>query len=277
MKESFILTIADRAKHSQKTTKDKSTLIMKTIGITQIVQTSQPWRREKAVAALLCCLVTCSVLTTDAQVFTGWQAVDENTQVAYGVLSNVNVTLWGGNMKTAGSVVNGSYTGFASSSYFSPPLVQSDAIYFEPTTSLQRYRVDFSKPVQNPVIHLASLASILTFGSTNIARLSGKRTSSLCLVLWWGTTCQETLVMKPDPSAWMVCILLSPSPPYRRGLPTAHSCRSGNSRKHLNQGPHKRPSGRTELPNRAEQGLPNSISKKRRKRRLVFPGRRHGR
>jgi hypothetical protein len=157
---------------TRETATNRKTTIMNTANIKQSSEASSPRRSHGAVDALLCILIACPVLAARAQVFTDWQTLDENAQIAYGVLGSANVTLTGGNMKTAGSVLDGSSTVFASS-YFTPSLATSDSICFEATSAYQTYRVQFSQPVQNPVLHLGSLASIVTLETTNITRLSG--------------------------------------------------------------------------------------------------------
>jgi hypothetical protein len=105
-------------------------------------------------------------------VFTDWQKADLAAQTAEGDLDGVTVTLSGRLITEA--KLDSSSTFFDSDSFL-PKLAKSDHIVLQANTALQTYSVSFSAPVENPILHLASDSSILTFNTTNLTRLSGNR------------------------------------------------------------------------------------------------------
>jgi hypothetical protein len=104
--------------------------------------------------------------------FADWTAVSANT--ATGTLGTRSISLSGSHVSNApSSRVDGSSTVFASSD-FTPPLPTSDAIEFQGAAGYS-YTLDLGAPTPNPVIHLASLASTLDFGSgVSVQRISGE-------------------------------------------------------------------------------------------------------
>ena len=105
-------------------------------------------------------------------VFTVWNAIEGGTNRAEGVLGGVRVTLTSNSSEFPLAVAK-SLTVF-NQNLFSPPLETADVAYIvglpAPAAS---YTLAFSAPVKNPVLHLSSLASVLTFDATNLTKLSG--------------------------------------------------------------------------------------------------------
>ncbi|HEX6714941.1 MAG TPA: hypothetical protein VF066_16240 [Thermoleophilaceae bacterium] len=74
-----------------------------------------------------------------------------------------------------GSVFDGSYTGF-SDSRFTPSLASTDFVTLDVTPGTS-YALDFGAPVENPTLHLATIASILRFPTgTVVEKVSGEAT-----------------------------------------------------------------------------------------------------
>ena len=97
------------------------------------------------------------------QIFTDWTSVDTTNRIASGTLGSTSVTFTG---TSAGDIyfswLDGNYTGFSIAA-FTPSLVTSDALEFRGYPSSPTYTVTFGVPVFNPILHIATLASILTF------------------------------------------------------------------------------------------------------------------
>src|SRR3954452_22610670 len=106
-----------------------------------------------------------------AQDFTDWTAVAGN--VATGTLRGSAVTLSGTNVSPfPSSTLDGSSLVFGGPD-FTPPLPASDAIQINGATG-NAYTLQFATPVTDPVIHFASIASVIHFApGTVITRLSG--------------------------------------------------------------------------------------------------------
>jgi hypothetical protein len=103
--------------------------------------------------------------------FTDWTAADGTANTASGTVRGIGVAFTGSDLQ-GGSTLNGSFTGFSSSD-FSPPLPTSDALTIG-TQPGYSYELSFASPVDNPVLHLASLGSKLTFpAGTSVAKVSG--------------------------------------------------------------------------------------------------------
>ncbi|TQJ37716.1 hypothetical protein FBY34_7861 [Streptomyces sp. SLBN-115] len=110
---------------------------------------------------------------SDGLVFTAWENIGRERAV--GTLHGVEVSVEGPGI---GGVTDGTFTLFASP-YFSPPLPASDAVSL---TSLagSSFHLRFGVPVRDVVLHLASVASKITFPpGTAVTRVSGDPTFSL--------------------------------------------------------------------------------------------------
>jgi hypothetical protein len=118
--------------------------------------------------------ITVSVALLAAQApaaeFTDWTSVNPQTHIAEGVLGGVPVTLTG----------EGLYWGRTDSSSpafdsdrFSPRLPTSDVLSLAGTASHVDYVIRFGYPIEDPVLHVGSLASTLDFRTTNLVKLSG--------------------------------------------------------------------------------------------------------
>jgi len=120
-------------------------------------------------------LIFAAVLVTSgsafsATAFTDWATVNLQTHLAEGTLNGVAVSMSGDGLNYG--ITDGSYTGF-SLGLFSPPLSTSDALGIGGTSSGLAYTIVFAGPVRDPVFHIRSLGSTLTFNTTNITKLSG--------------------------------------------------------------------------------------------------------
>lgn len=107
--------------------------------------------------------------------FTDWTSIDSTAETASGVVLGASVLLSGGEID--GGVTSGSFTGF-DNVLFTPPLTTSDVVQIlgesESDGTGFAYTVTFGSTVVDPVLHLLSLASTLTFDSGPvITRLSG--------------------------------------------------------------------------------------------------------
>jgi hypothetical protein len=105
-------------------------------------------------------------------VFTDWQKADLAAQTVEGDLDGVRVVMSGGLISEA--KLDSSSTVFNSDS-FMPKLAKSDIIMLQFGPAIQTYVVRFSAPVLNPVVHLYSHGSVITFNTTNTTRLSGRK------------------------------------------------------------------------------------------------------
>ena len=107
--------------------------------------------------------------------FAEWSAV--SADVATGTLAGTPISLSGTHVSAPpASSVDGTATVFSGPS-FSPPLPTSDAIEIRGSSPAYDYTLDLGGPTPNPVIHLASLGSTLTFPSgTEITKVSGEDT-----------------------------------------------------------------------------------------------------
>ena len=104
--------------------------------------------------------------------FADWTTVGAN--VATGTLLGQSISLSGNHVDPA-SPLDGSSTVFASA-FFSPPLATSDAAVFYGSPGYT-YTLAFGAPVQDPVLHVSSLASTLQFpAGTQITKVSGEDT-----------------------------------------------------------------------------------------------------
>ena len=105
------------------------------------------------------CFTTSPALSST---FTDWTTINTDTSVAVGSIDGVSVVFSGSNLDTG--VTNGSSSAF-DSPLFTPPLPNSDLVGFRGSPAVYNYVLDFAIPVLDPVMHLGSLASILTFSS----------------------------------------------------------------------------------------------------------------
>jgi hypothetical protein len=126
----------------------------------------------KNATATLAIALALNIAPARAVDFTDWTSIDSSAHEAYGVLDGIAVTLSGTGV--TGSVTNGLFTGFSNPALFSPPLPSSDVVYIQGTRpSGQTYTVMFAAPVRDPIIHLKSLASTVTFSTEALAKRSG--------------------------------------------------------------------------------------------------------
>jgi hypothetical protein len=104
--------------------------------------------------------------------FNDWTSVSNN--VAFGTLLGSSITLAGNVVDPPPiSVLDGTSQMYVKS-YFSPPLANTDALQFRSGVGYS-YRLTFGTEVQDPVLHLESIASTLTFpAGTPVTRLSGE-------------------------------------------------------------------------------------------------------
>ncbi len=118
-----------------------------------------------ALLGTICLLAQASTIT-----FTDWTVVDTVNDMASGNLGGIAVSFSGYNIDYG--VTDDSFTGF-SMSLFTPPIANTDLVSFRGAPYTYNYVLTFSAPVKNPVFHFYSLASGLTFSTSNIIRLSG--------------------------------------------------------------------------------------------------------
>ena len=117
-----------------------------------------------------------TVTVIGAEAFTDWHTVDTTANRAVGTLGAATVTFTGTSISFG--VTDGSYTGF-DRAYFTPPLTSTDYVAFEAYASPATYVLEFDVPVTDPVIHLLSLASTMTFEQGTVVRLSGQPSFSV--------------------------------------------------------------------------------------------------
>jgi hypothetical protein len=105
--------------------------------------------------------------------FADWTAITGTTSLT-GTLLGHPIALTGGSISPAGgSVLDGSSTLFADTR-FSPSLPLSDAPEFRATDPPYSYVLSFGAPVVDPILHLHSVGSVLTFPSgARIVKRSG--------------------------------------------------------------------------------------------------------
>lgn len=137
---------------------------------------AQSWTRGGVwwLAAMLLLTTFCGPQRVLGQTFTDWTSA-AGTQAA-GTLGNVSVTIASSDSDVfVSSVLDGSSTVF-NDPLFTPALPMSDMLYIQGKQVPVTYTITFSQPVTNPVLHLASLASTLTFSGINPVKLSGQTT-----------------------------------------------------------------------------------------------------
>jgi len=122
--------------------------------------------------AMLAIALALNIAPARAVDFTDWTSIDSSAYEAYGVLDGIAVTLSGPDV--SGGVTSGLFTGFSNPALFSPPLPSSDFVSIQGTRpGGQTYTVMFAAPVRDPIIHLKSLASTVTFSTEALAKRSG--------------------------------------------------------------------------------------------------------
>jgi hypothetical protein len=131
-----------------------------------------------ALVSLTLAAATADSQTVDGVDFTDWTGVSANT--ATGTLLGHSITLaanpTGEIDPPPASTLDGSAPTW-NHSYFTPPLSRSDAIHFVASSPSYSYRLQFGAQVTNPILHLDSLGSTLSFaGSPSITRVSGEST-----------------------------------------------------------------------------------------------------
>lgn len=108
--------------------------------------------------------------TTAHATFTSWTSVDLSGNVAQGSMGPVTVTVSGGDL----SFFQQASTGFNDPT-FCPPLPTADLLELIATPTGHTYTITFSKPVHNPILHVRSLASTLTFSGETLIKLCGQQ------------------------------------------------------------------------------------------------------
>jgi hypothetical protein len=108
-----------------------------------------------------------------AQEFADWTTLSNGNTVLSGTLLDAPVMATGGPFHPA-TPLDGSSTQFSSAS-FSPPLARSDAPEMFGTDPPTTYTITFGTTVRDPILHLDTLASRLTFPvGTQITKRSGQ-------------------------------------------------------------------------------------------------------
>lgn len=143
---------------------------------------AREWTHALAVivGAVVACLAVLAISAREASSqsavaeFADWTGVSAN--VASGTLLGRPISLSGSHVSDPpASTVNGTSAVF-NETFFSPPLLASDAIEFRGFAGFS-YTLQFAAPVENPILHLDSLGSTLTFPvGTQITKLSGEAT-----------------------------------------------------------------------------------------------------
>jgi hypothetical protein len=106
-------------------------------------------------------------------VFTDWTSVDAQGNSASGTLGTIAVAISGGDIASA--VTDGSSPLFASPSHFTPAIPLGDFVEITGSfTSTFTYTITFSAPVADPILHVGSLASTITFSGITLTKLSGE-------------------------------------------------------------------------------------------------------
>ncbi|MFB6437326.1 hypothetical protein ACFCVY_11165 [Streptomyces sp. NPDC056411] len=110
------------------------------------------------------------IMPTEAQVFVDWTSRDSD-QKATGQLEGRTVTVTG---PLGEADLNGQSTVFGTPSVFTPPLPTSDAIELRSKPTDSDFEVDLGAAVEDAVIDLGSLGSIMTIDpDMTVERLSG--------------------------------------------------------------------------------------------------------
>ena len=111
-------------------------------------------------------------------VLTDWTSVDTVGDVALGNLQGNGVTLTGIDIPP-GSVINGT-SGRFNYPFFTPQLATTDEVRVQVKfNQTSNFNLAFDNPITDPVLHISSLASTLTFSGSTIARVSGQPSFSV--------------------------------------------------------------------------------------------------
>ncbi len=106
-------------------------------------------------------------------IFTDWTSVDIAGNSASGTLGTIAVAISGGDISFA--VTSGSSSLFADPAHFTPAIPSGDFVEFTGSfTSTFTYTITFSAPVANPILHVGSLASTITFSGITLTKISGE-------------------------------------------------------------------------------------------------------
>lgn len=126
-------------------------------------------RIPRVLATLL--LATSLVASTArAETFVSWTSVDLNANNATGTMGSVGVTFSGTDL----NFFQSNSTAFNGSA-FCPQLGSTDLVEFTATTGPgSNYTIQFSRAVHNPILHLRSVGSRLTFTGSSITPLCGQ-------------------------------------------------------------------------------------------------------
>lgn len=120
-----------------------------------------------------CLALTASASMASQIIFTDWTTISTTSHSATGDLGGVTVQVSGTGIN--GGVTNNGFTGFGNAN-FTPSLPTSDYVGISGSPASNTYTVSFSTPVWNPVLHFFSLASTLTFSTSDLTKLSGDPT-----------------------------------------------------------------------------------------------------
>jgi len=132
-----------------------------------------------------------SVLHSMLPPFVKWTSIDVGSDSAQGVLGPVHVTLTGGDI-TFGNTGGGTAFNY---SLFCPPLSSSGFVEFVGTNPSYSYTISFGSPIQDPILHIASLASVLTFSGVTLTKLCGQDNFTVS-----GGTVTGAFVNGPNPN-----------------------------------------------------------------------------
>jgi hypothetical protein len=106
-------------------------------------------------------------------VFTDWTSVDTTANSASGTLGGAAVEIAGGDINFA--LLDGSGAIFANSGVFSPAIPLSDWVEITGSfTTTFKYTITFGAAVTDPILHIGSLASTITFTGIPVTKLSGE-------------------------------------------------------------------------------------------------------
>jgi hypothetical protein len=123
--------------------------------------------------ALLLVFLAVFAPAAQAQEFADWTTLSDGNTVVSGTFLGAPVSVTGGQIHPS-SPLDGSSVEFASAD-FSPPLPRSDAPELFGTTPATTYTMTFGRTVRDPILHLFSLGSVLTFPpGTQIVKRSGQ-------------------------------------------------------------------------------------------------------
>lgn len=114
-----------------------------------------------------------------APILTDWASATSTS--SHGDLGGVTVTFSALSATINPGVVS-FFGGFSNPAIYSPPIAGTEAIAFEGDRGIAgfKYSVSFDAPVQNPILYIASLASVLTFDSgISLTKISGENVFSV--------------------------------------------------------------------------------------------------